>query len=215
MIKLVIFDMDGLMIDSEPFHQKAFDRVFKEFGKELTEEENNRYYVGISDIDAAEDMINRFSLPISAQELVDKKQAAYRDLVSTQIIPQEGLMDLLITLQENGFKKVIASSSMLEEIKLIINSLKINEYIDDYFSAQQVKNGKPAPDLFLFAAEKMDTPTDECLVLEDAPSGINAAKAAGMKSIAIPSRETVGKDFSNATKILSSLSEVYTNLRNL
>ena len=104
---------------------------------------------------------------------------------------------------------------MLDEIRLIINSLKINEYIDDYFSAQQVKNGKPAPDLFLFAAEKMNFPPKECLVLEDAPSGINAAKAAGMKSFAIPSRETAGKDFSNANKILSSLSEVYANLKNL
>jgi HAD superfamily hydrolase (TIGR01509 family) len=207
--------MDGLMIDSEPFHQKAFDRVFREFGKELTEEENNRYYVGISDIDIAEDMIGRFSLPISAQELVDKKQVAYRDLVATQIIPQNGLLDLLKELKKNRFKKVIASSSMLLEIELIIARLKIKEYIDGYFSAEQVKNGKPKPDLFLFAAQKMNIPAGDCLVLEDAPNGINAAKAAGMKSFAIPSKETKGKDFSNATMILNSLSEVYQNLKNL
>lgn len=215
MLKLIIFDMDGLMIDSEPFHQKAFDSVFQEYGKELTEADNNKYYVGISDSDAAEDMIKRFSLPISPTELVKKKQAVYRDLIATQIIPQEGLMHLLKTLHENGYKKIIVSSSMLTEIKIIINSLKINEYIDDFFSAEQVKNGKPAPDLFLFAAKKMHILPNECLVLEDAPSGINAAKAAGMKSFAIPSRETEGKDFSNATMVLRSLNEVFENLREL
>ncbi|MFH0863711.1 MAG: HAD family phosphatase [Candidatus Gottesmanbacteria bacterium] len=215
MIKLIIFDMDGLMIDSEPFHRKAFNKVFQEYGKELTEEDNSKYYIGISDIDAVEDMIKRFSLPLSPEELVERKQTAYKKLVASHIIPQNGLLNLLKNLQKNGYKKVIASCSMFNEIELIINNLKINKYINGYFSAEQVENGKPAPDLFLFAAEKMRTLPKDCLVLEDAPSGINAAKVAGMKSFAIPSKETKGKDFSKATKVLDNLNEVYDNLKNL
>lgn len=200
------------MIDSEPFHLKAFNQVFKEYGKELTEEDNDKYYIGISDIDAARDMVKRFSLPIFAEELAKRKETSYRELLATDVIPQEGLFDLLKKLHENGYKSVIASSSMTDEIEQIVNSLKINQYIDRIFSASQVEHGKPAPDLFLFATKEMGFDPSECLVLEDAPSGINAAKAAGMKSFAIPSRETKGQDFSNATKVLSSLTEVFENL---
>jgi HAD superfamily hydrolase (TIGR01509 family) len=215
MKKLIIFDMDGLMIDSEPFHQKAFDTVFQKYGKRLTVEDNNTFYVGISDRDAAGDMVKRYSLPLSPEELVREKQKAYKELVAHQINPQEGLIHLLKDLQDNGYMKVIASSSMLDEIELIVNRLKIQEYIENYFSAQQVENGKPEPDIFLLAAEQMKVKPDQCLVLEDAPSGVKAAKAAGMDCFAIPSRETKGSDFSNATKVLTSLSEVYENLKNL
>lgn len=215
MIKLVIFDMDGLMIDSEPLHQKAFDLVFQKYQKNLTEEDNNKYYVGIADKDAAEDMVTRFNLPISATELVRQKQLAYKTIAASQVSPQEGLFALLKNLQRAGYKKVIASSSMLEEIKLIIRGLKIEEYIDGYFSAEQVPHGKPAPDLFLFAAKEMEINPENCLVLEDAPSGIQAAVAAGMQSFAIPSRETKGEDFTGATKILDSLGSVFENVQKL
>lgn len=207
--------MDGLMIDSEPFHLKAFNKVFKEYEKELTEEDNDKYYIGISDIDATHDMVKRFSLPIFPEELASRKEAAYKEILAKDVIPQEGLFDLLKKLHENGYKSVIASSSMTDEIEQIVDSLKIREHIDRIFSAQEVEHGKPAPDIFLFAAKEMGFEPSECLVLEDAPSGINAAKAAGMKSFAIPSRETKGKDFSNATKVLSSLTEVFNNLKTL
>lgn len=180
MIEVIIFDLDGLMVDSEPFHQKAFDKVFKEYGKELTVEDNNKYYVGTSDVDASRDMVKRFSLPITPELLLKKKQVVYKELVSIGIIAQDGLMELLEKLHENNFRKAIASGSMLEEIKLLIDSLKINQYIENFFSAEQVEHGKPAPDLFLLVAKEMGVEPSECLVLEDAPNGINAAKSAGM-----------------------------------
>ncbi len=86
---------------------------------------------------------------------------------------------------------------------------KIGSLIDLYCSAEQVSAGKPQPDLFLFAADKLGINPNECLVLEDAPTGIAAANAAGMKSYAIPSRETKNKDFSQATRKLKSLNEVF------
>lgn len=213
MLKAIIFDMDGLMIDSEPFHHKAFDKVFREYGKELTIEDNNKYFVGISDIDAAKEMIVRYQLPISPEELVERKQKAYRVLIANEITSQPGLMELLQKLQEYGYKKAIASSSMLSEIELVMNTLKINKYIDIYCSAQEVKHGKPAPDLFLLAAQRLGIEPALCLVLEDAQSGMNAAKNAGMKCYIIPSRETKGKDFSEATRVLDSLNEVFENIK--
>ena len=206
-IRAVIFDMDGLMIDSEPFHCQAFDKVFREFGRELTEEENLKY-VGIADKDATKDMIERFKLPISAEDLANRKQKAYLEYLQ-EIVAQPGLQELLESLQNAGYKKAIASSSMLSEIEAVMNALTIRQYFETYCSAQQVEHGKPAPDVFLFAAEQLGIPAEQCLVLEDAPSGIMAARAAGMLSIAIPSRETMEKDFSGATVRLASLSEVF------
>lgn len=210
-IDSVIFDMDGLMIDSEPFHQRAFDIVFQRFGKRLTEEENNKWYVGISDKDATEDMVKRFGLTLSPEELARAKQQVY--LESLQLVePREGLMELLKKLQEKGYKKAIASSSTPTEIEVVVGVLDIRDYFQVFCSALQVEHGKPAPDLFLFTANKLQSDVSRCVVLEDAPSGIVAAQAASMYSIAIPSRETRNKDFSNASLKLNNLLELASSI---
>src|SRR5215472_14833255 len=108
MIKAVIFDMDGLMIDSEFFHYNAYREVLNGFGRQLTQEENSRRYIGISDIDAAMDMVTRFNIPISPEDLARRKQAQYKTILQTQIIPQPGLMELLGKLHQHGYKKAIA-----------------------------------------------------------------------------------------------------------
>ncbi len=207
--------MDGLMIDSEPLHQEAFNKVFQKYGKELTTKDNNEFYVGLSDKDAAMDMVQRYSLPITAEELVRKKQKTYIEILASGIVPQPGLLPLLKKLKENKYKNVIASGCLLTEIKLVIDSLKINDYIQSYFSSEQVRRGKPSPDLFLHAANKMGINSSETLVLEDSSKGIDAANAAHMKSFAIPSSQTKGNNFKNATKVLNSLNDVFDSLKTL
>lgn len=211
-IKAVLFDMDGLMIDSEPLHLQAFNRVLEKYGKHLTEEENKERYIGLSDEDEALDMVDRFRLPISAEEVVRQKQIIFMQLLKSQIVAQAGLINLLKNLKQNGYKTAIASSSGLDEIKTVISGLGIDSYIDAYCSAEEVKNGKPAPDVYLLAAKKVGVDPSECLVLEDAPKGVQAGKAAGMTVFAIPSQYTKGEDFSQANKVLNSLSEVFTLL---
>lgn len=208
-IKAVLFDMDGLMVDSEPLHYQAFNTVLKKYGKHLTEEENKERYIGLSDADEAYDMVVRFNLPISAEELVGEKRDIFRQLLKNQLIAQPGLFELLTELKKNGYKIAIASSSRLEIIETIINGLKVTSLIDDYVSAEEVENGKPAPDVYLLAAKKLGVNPKECLVLEDAPKGVQAGKAAGMKVFAIPSNETKSQDFTQAGKVLNSLSEVF------
>jgi HAD superfamily hydrolase (TIGR01509 family) len=213
MIRAIIFDMDGLMIDSEPFHYEAYRKVFNSFGKEFAEEENSKRYIGISDIDAAKDMVTRFNIPISPENLVRRKQALYKTILQNQVVPQPGLIELLGKLQRYGYKKAIASSSTLDEIEAVINALRINSFIDNSCSVEEVTKGKPSPDIFLLAAEKLGIKPSECLVLEDAPSGIDAAIAAKMMCYAIPSRETRNKDFSKANRILHSLEDVFDYLQ--
>ncbi|EKD85113.1 MAG: HAD family hydrolase [uncultured bacterium] len=201
--------MDGLMIDTEPLHLLAFNEVFKKYEKFLSAEENTKRYVGVSDKDAITDMVIRFHLPLSSNELASAKQTEYKKLIQEQLVPLPGLIGLLKNLQDNGYKTAIASGSTKEEIEMVIKRLGIAPYIEIYISADQVQKGKPAPDIFLKAAEKLGVKPNECLVLEDAPKGVQAAKSAGMICFAIPSLQTQGQDFSLADKVLNNLSQVF------
>lgn len=207
-IKAVLFDMDGLMVDTEPVHFKAYKRVFNKYGKDFTEE-NFKLYLGTSDVDCCKDMVVRFNLSISAEELLAEKRQVFRELIKTQLVSQPGLNELLTALSENNYKIAIASSSSLEDIKAIIKGINISSMLDDFASAQEVEHGKPSPDVYLLAAKKLGVGSNECLVLEDAPVGVQAGKAAGMKVFAVPSQYTKDGDFSLADKVLNSLSEVF------
>lgn len=208
-IKAVIFDMDGLMIDSEPLHIEAFNRVFEKFGKHLSGEENSKRYVGIADVDIVEDMIERFDLPISPKQLLKEKQDAYRYILKKGLVTQPGLIDLLKKLHNSGFKIAIGSGSYTEQIEIVMKGLNISSLIDQYVAIDDVKAGKPFPDIYLLAAKKLEVDPSDCLVLEDAAFGVQAAKAAGMRCFAIPSQQTKGQDFSLADKVLKSLNEVF------
>ena len=94
-IKAVLFDMDGLMVDSEPLHLLAFNKVFEKYGKHLTEEDNKRFYLGLTDDEAVLDMVSRFNLPISASELSSQKFEIYKQITKTQLVPQPGLIELM------------------------------------------------------------------------------------------------------------------------
>lgn len=208
-IKAVLFDMDGLMIDSEPLNFKAWKKVLKKYDIHLKKDEYNQRYVGIPDKDGTEDLVARYSLSVSAEKLSQTKRKLYTRLLQTKLVPQPGLIDLLISLHKVGYKTAIGSGSSLEEIQMVIKGLAIYHLIDSYCSAEEVNKGKPAPDTYLELAKRLDVDPAECLVLEDAPPGVQAAKAAEMLCFAIPSNETKNLDFSLADKVLNSLSEVF------
>ena len=212
MIKAIIFDMDGLMIDSEPFHLKAYNKVLKEFGQFLTDE-NNQKYVGTSDANVCKDLIKKYGLPISQHELKQRKNNEYKLLFRKNILPQEGLIELINNLHKNNYKIAIASGSHIDEIDIVLTKLKIKEYFDEIVSSDEVENGKPAPDVFLYVASRLNINPNKCLVLEDSHNGEVAAKNAGMKCYIIPSRETKNEVFNLADRILNSLNDVYESIK--
>ena len=207
MIQAVIFDMDGLMTDTESLHYQAFREVLGAFGVDFTEADNAKY-IALTDIDAARLLVKKFELALNPETLVKRKTVIYRRLILKGVPSQPGLLPLLEYLQREGYKKAVASSSSLEEINIIVKSIGAEQYFDGLFSALQVKHGKPAPDLFLLAAQSLAVKPSNCLVLEDAPNGIAAARRAGMLRYAVPSPETKRLNFSEANRVLSNLSEV-------
>jgi len=208
MVKAIIFDMDGLMIDSEPFHLKAYNSVLKKWGNYLNEEENLKY-VGISDKDVCKDLVLTFNIPISESDLEKQKNIEYKKLLQNKVVPQPGLIELIYKLHKNNFYLAIASGSHIDEIRTVVSKLKIRQYFTELISSDMVLKGKPNPDIFLYTAKKLDVTVQECLVLEDAPNGVWAAKKADMHCYAIPSRETKNENFDMADKIIENLNLVF------
>lgn len=216
-VRAVIFDMDGLMIDSEVNHFVAFRIALRPLEVDLTEDQHKEINVGKSDLEGSIELARRYHLidpidghEVTPEELTQRKQAAY-DAVTKGKKPvmQPGLIDLLKELKANGFKMAVASGSAKHEIKAVIDALGLQEYFGDhYYSAEEVERGKPAPDLFSYAADQLGVANTECLVLEDANSGLKAAAKAHMHRYVIPSRETVGATFGNAYRIIHGLDRV-------
>lgn len=199
--------MDGLLADSEPLHYQAMNRVFQSYGKHFTKEDNINLYYGLPDLEAARDMVARFNLPLSAGELVLQKEKEGEKLL-TRVKPMPGLLELLQKLKAAGIKMAIASSSKLATIKVVVNAVGVAGYFQFLSSVDRVENGKPAPDVYLLAAKRLGVAPEDCLVLEDSPAGVLAAVAAGMTVFAIPGKEIMNGDFSQANKVLNSLDEV-------
>jgi HAD superfamily hydrolase (TIGR01509 family) len=195
------------MIDSEPNHLKTFNIVLERYGVLPTEKEND-IYVGKSNRDICLDLVSRYDLPVSSEELGLAKVREYQNLLKEGVVAQKGVRKLVRALHHAGYPLAVASGSQLSDIEIVISKLGLSDFFDVLVSAEQVSNGKPAPDIFLLAAKKLDIGPEECLVLEHAWSGLLAAKRAGMKCIIVPSRETVGQDFSEADHVLQDLDGV-------
>ena len=178
--KLVIFDCDGVLVDSEPIINRAHAEVLTACGYPITEEVLVECFCGMSDPEMLEIIAREWgrTLPASYAERVGLMvEAGFRQ----SLAPIEGVAEALDSLT---LPVCVASSSSLEQIrqKLTITGL-LGRFGEHLFSAAMVARGKPAPDLFLHAAQDLTTAPDRCLVIEDSPAGIDAALAAGMTAI--------------------------------
>lgn len=209
MLRAVIFDMDGLMIDTEHLHHESFKTVLEQYG--ITPVPNAMGVIHISGISAEanwEHFKKQYGFSADTQELTKAKNDAHLKLLENKVEAMPGLLDLLKNLKANGYKVGIASSSIREHINLIVSRLGIADFFDAITSGEEVDNGKPAPDIFLKAAAKLGMNPAECVVLEDAMNGMRAGKAAGMYVIVVPNEFTQDEDFSAADLRVSSLKEV-------
>jgi HAD superfamily hydrolase (TIGR01509 family) len=207
----VLFDMDGLMIDSEPLHYRAYREILDPMGVFLTREENAAF-IGVPDLVLAEHISGSHDLSMSAMELHERKSAVYRKILREECAAKEGLRELLALLRERGAITAVVSGSALCEIELVVASLGIGDLFRALFSSDQAERGKPWPDCYLLAAGKLGLRAADCLVLEDSAAGVKAAHAAGMTCFAVPGRETSAEDFSLARLVFPGLPEVRDHL---
>jgi len=206
-VRAIVFDMDGVLIDSEPLHLLAYQRFLSDFGLTFQQEDNHKF-LGMKDLDCAKHLIEHHNLEMTALDFVARKEATLHKLFAEQLRMQPGVLDTLEDTYRLNVPAVIASSATLPTIELVVELKGIRKYFRHLCSGDEVTHGKPAPDVFLLAADRLGVRPSECLVIEDTFNGVCAAKAAGMMCIAIPCQATRHQDFAHADLVLNSMDEV-------
>jgi beta-phosphoglucomutase len=194
-IKAVIFDLDGVIVDTAHYHFIAWQRLAHELGISFTEKENERLK-GVSRMHSLEIIleIGGVTLPEEKkEELAIKKNSWFVEYIEA-IRPEEifkGVKEMLQELRSQGFKVALASSS--KNAETVLRLLQIKNLFDTVVDGTMVKNSKPDPEIFLLAASKLGVSPDVCVVFEDAEAGVEAALAAGMKCVGVGSADQLGK----------------------
>ena len=182
-MKAVIFDMDGVLVDSQPYHFKADIDTMAEYGV-IKDQKFYESFAGTLTADRMRTLKEMFGLDVPVEEMTIKRENMILDIMGKEDIkPVSGIPEFLRSIKEKGLTTAVASSSDYKLINLILDRLKIAKYFDSVTSGSDVKRGKPSPDVFLLAAERIGIEPAECLVVEDSENGVKAAKAAGMKAL--------------------------------
>lgn len=209
MVSTVIFDLDGLLADTENLHRTAYQQVFAELGVELSGEQYSDHWIrsgkGIADF------LNERKLPFDPALVRRRKGRLYEQMIADGVEPMPGSLELLSSLK--GRKGLaLATSSYPKDAYSVLGALGFENFFSCIVAKSDVERIKPHPDIFLHAAEKMGVTPQQYVVIEDAEKGVLAAYAADMKCIAVPNEHTADNDFSKATLVVDSLKKITCDL---
>jgi HAD superfamily hydrolase (TIGR01509 family) len=208
MLKAVIFDMDGVIIDSEPAHLRVCLELFKKLNIDLSEEEYGRF-IGVSNTSMWTTLKQMYGLAQTIQELAEQQaRANIDDFKNGDDKPMPGILELLSNLKKEGIKIGLASSSPLETINLILEKFEIKDYFDAVVSGEGLKGGKPAPDIYHLSVSRIGKSPEACLAIEDSFAGIQSAKAAGLYCAGLRTIHVKEELLDNADLKISSLAEI-------
>ena len=180
----VIWDVDGVLIDSGEQHRRAWEQLAREEGLPYSDAAFWATF-GMRNADIFPRMFGVSGPPERLVALGDRKEAIYRALLAEDAAPLPGAKELLAALHAAGYRQALGSSAPPANLEAIISLLGLASFLDAIVSGEQVAHGKPAPDIFLAAAERLGIPPAHCLVIEDAPAGVAAAHAGGMRCLAV------------------------------
>ena len=207
-MKAVIFDMDGVIIDSEPIHFEVDMQTMREFSVNISKDELNKY-VGTTNEYMLNDLINKYKIQKSIKEILEyKMELTIRRIKETKINAISGIPELLISLKHNNIKTAIGSSSPKELIITVIEKFQLGKYFDCIVSGDEVKEGKPKPDIYLEVSKRIGVNPEECIVIEDSRNGVLAAKNAGMKCFGFRNVNSGNQDLSKADIIVDSIRNI-------
>ncbi|WP_271405949.1 HAD family hydrolase [Tenacibaculum soleae] len=209
-LKAVLFDMDGVIVDTEPLHKQAYFLMFAKVGINVSQEQYNAY-TGQSTIEICKDLVNTFNLSIAPTELVAYKRAFFKELFfsdDNDLQLLDGVLNLIKNYYANGVTLVLASSASMVTINNVFNKFDLNQYFKGKISGADLKASKPHPEIFIKAAEIAGFDKKECLVIEDSTNGIRAAYDGGIYCVAYKSEHSKEQDYSLAQKVISNYSEI-------
>lgn len=200
----VVLDMDGLMVDSEPLSRRAWDQVLGPYGVTL-DDATYRGIIGFKTDDSAAVLIKAYNLPLQASDLAREKGDVLAKIRAQGVPPMPGLFEFHDQIAQHGLPWAVATSSPRAHAMQILEQLGLISSCRALAAGDEVARGKPAPDIYLLAAERLGISAKHCLAVEDSLPGCRAAQAAGMLVVAIPNGDTGAADFSNVDFVMPSL----------
>jgi HAD superfamily hydrolase (TIGR01509 family) len=209
MKKCVIFDMDGVVIDSEPIHVASEKELCASLGLNISRSEHDSF-IGTTSTIMWQGIKKSYKLRQAVPELIALERSYYLKYLKREkdLKPIEGVVEFIKELRTHDFTLGIASSSPHSQINLILDKFGLKTYFEAVVSGDDVKHGKPHPEIFLKTAGLMDARPDTCIIIEDSHNGVTAAKKAQMKCIGFKNPNSGNQDLSAADKIINSFKEL-------
>lgn len=209
MKKAVIFDLDGLLIDSETIAYKIDSELVGSHGHEFPLAEYIAHYSGKTVKDNAAHLVEVYGLPYTPEEALKWIIARDNEYIRQGVPLKKGARELLEFLRTKGIKILLATSSVRDRAVGILTQNGIDGFFDDMLFGDEIRNGKPAPDIYLKAVERAGVTAEECLVLEDSEAGIRSAHSAGIDVICVPDMKVPSEEYlAMAYRVLPSLDRV-------
>jgi HAD superfamily hydrolase (TIGR01509 family) len=207
--RAVIFDLDGVLADSEPWWSEIDKKLLSEYGVAYRGE-HHRHVLGVSYRLAVEFYKKAFGLSVPTEELMRRRGEIAEEFFAKRVGLFPSTRAVLEELQQMNLRLAVATSSVSASARPFLDRHQLTAFFDVIVTGDEIEYGKPSPDIYLRAAKKLGVTATECLVIEDALSGITAAKAAGMRVAAIPDRRFVdSRDYEKqANYLLDNLSEI-------
>jgi HAD superfamily hydrolase (TIGR01509 family) len=212
MLKAVIFDMDGVIVNSEPLHHKAYFKMFEEFNLDVS---NSLYesFTGKSTLAICKELCEIFDLNIKPENLVLSKRKHFKKIFDKDIAFQmiNGALDLIQNYFNNNLTLVLASSASMTNINRIFKKFDLDKYFKAKISGADLKESKPNPEIFIRAANLSGFYKNECLVIEDSTNGVIAAKSAGIYCVGFNSTNSKNQNYDLADLVISDLNKISFN----
>jgi len=208
-LKAVLFDMDGVIVDTEPLHRKAYLKTFEKLNVTVPDELYNTF-TGNSTQKVCETLIEEFHLKIKWQEIAEIKRKYFKYLFDNDpdfdLIP--GVLDLIKHYFDNNITLILASSAHINTINWVFEKFDLEKFFLGKISGAALKESKPHPEIFILAAKISGEPEENCMVIEDSTNGIIAAKRAGIFCAAYKSEHSKMQDYSLADIVVSDFKEL-------